>query len=252
MASIRDVALPLATMCTVVTPVGDGICDRCHRPPSPGFTRCWSCAQVESQLSEPCELIVPISLYAVGYQLHFQLRHYKDHEGEMAHDFLVRTAALLGYFLQLHEGCIATVAGGGWDLITSVPSSIEREGEHPLVTAINMVQSLRDTYEPLLGRGTADVGHNVASDDAYEPVRELNGERVLLIDDTFTSGARAQSAASALNKAGAVVVALVPIGRVITPGWSPQTKEYWERQLRLDFDFDVCCVGAHGPTSGDT
>jgi chromosome partitioning protein len=34
------------------------------------------------------------------------------------------------------------------------------------------------------------------------------GKRVLLVDDTFTSGARAQSAASALSNAGAEVVAI--------------------------------------------
>lgn len=47
MATVRDVALPLATICTPVPRAGDGICDRCHRPPNPTYTRCWSCEQVE-------------------------------------------------------------------------------------------------------------------------------------------------------------------------------------------------------------
>jgi hypothetical protein len=46
-------------------------------------------------------LIVPISLYEVGLQLHYQLKHYKDDGGtKMAWEFLVKTAALLGYFLK--------------------------------------------------------------------------------------------------------------------------------------------------------
>jgi hypothetical protein len=246
MATVRDVALPLATICTTVPRIADGICDRCHRPPNPPWTRCWSCEQVEGQVSTPCALIVPISLYEVGYQLHYQLKHYKDDNGsQMARDFLVKTAALLGYFLQKHDRCIAIAAGGGWDLITSVPSSIDRTGEHPLVTAIKLVPSLRDQYEPLLCRGSQALQHNVASDDGYEPLRQLKGERILLVDDTFTSGARAQSAASVLSNAGATVAAIVPIGRVISPEFNDQTAEYWKRQSRLVFDFDVCCVGDH-------
>jgi adenine/guanine phosphoribosyltransferase-like PRPP-binding protein len=188
-------------------------------------------------------LIVPISLYAVGYQLHFQLRQYKDSEdSQMAREFLVRTAALLGYFLQQHDGCIATAADGGWDVITSVPSSTDRPGEHPLAAAIKLVPSLREQYEPLLRRGSTPTHHNVASDDSYRPLRQLGGERVLLVDDTLTSGARAQSAASALNNAGGTVVAIVPVGRVIDPGYNPG---FWNNQSRLVFDFNVCCVGDH-------
>src|SRR5215831_1024219 len=114
MTTVREVALPLATICAPVPRVGDGICDRCHRPPNPPYTRCWSCEQVEGQVSRPCSLIVPISLYEVGLQLHYQLKHYKDDGGtKMAWEFLVKTAALLGYFLKQHGACISTAAGGG-------------------------------------------------------------------------------------------------------------------------------------------
>src|ERR1035441_6306250 len=116
MATVRDVALPLATICTTVPRIGEGVCDRCHGCPNPPFARCWSCDRVERQLSCPCELVVPISLYEVGYQLHYQLRNYKRGNDDLAREFLVKTAALLGYFLQLHGPCITEAAGGGWDV----------------------------------------------------------------------------------------------------------------------------------------
>jgi hypothetical protein len=125
MTTVREVALPLATICAPVPRVGDGICDHCHRPPNHPYTWCWSCEQVEGQVSRPCSLIVPISLYEVGLQLHYQLKHYKDDDGsKMAWDFLVKTAALLGYFLKQHGGCISTAAGGAWDIITSSANPI--------------------------------------------------------------------------------------------------------------------------------
>lgn len=185
MASVRDVALPLATICRTVPRSGEGVCARCHGCPNPGWSTCWSCDTVESQLSQPCGLIVPISLYQVGHQLHHQLRNYKAELSDMSRDFLIKTAAILGYFLQLHEQCIADAAGGPWDVITSVPSSTDREGEHPLVRAIKMLPDIRDSYEPLLERGTAEITHTVASDDGYRPLRALKGERILLIDDTL-------------------------------------------------------------------
>jgi len=245
MATVRDVALPLATMCTKVPAVGDDVCDRCHGCPHAGYHRCWSCRHVEGQLALPCELVVPISLSTVHGQLHYQLRSYKGPRADMSWDFLVKTAALLGHFLQVHGACVSAAAGGGWDIISSVPSSADRAGEHPLITAINLVRPLRDQHETLLGRGNAPITHTVASDQGYRPLRRLDGERVLLVDDTFTSGARAQSAASALNIAGATVVAIVPIGRVISPDWSDQHASYWQRQSKLAYDFDKCCVGNH-------
>jgi hypothetical protein len=69
-------------------------------------------------------LVVPISLYEVGLQLHYQLKHYKDDDSsERTRDFIIKTAAMLGYFLQRHNGCIAAAADGAWDIITSVPPS---------------------------------------------------------------------------------------------------------------------------------
>jgi len=246
MATIRDVALPLATICTPVPRTGEDVCDRCHRLPNPPWSRCWSCTRLDEQVLRPCELVVPISLYEVGLQLHHQLKHYKDvNGGGTARGLLRQTAALLGYFLLEHADCIAAAAEGRWDIVTSVPSSAERAGEHPLETAIKLVPGPREQFEPLLRRGNGTLGHNLASDAGYEPLRELHGERVLLVDDTFTSGARAQSAASALNNAGATVAAIVPIGRVIDPGYGERTAAYWKRQSLQKFDFGVCCVGDH-------
>lgn len=245
MASVRDYALPLASICRAVPIACTGICDRCHGCPSPGWSSCWSCARIEQQLSAPCQLVVPISLYEVGHQLHHQLRSYKATPSDMSWNFLVKTAAILGYFLQLHSACIAAAAGGPWELITSVPSSSGREGEHPLMRAIKLLPDIRDQYEVLLERGEGEIAHTVASDEGFKAFRRLDGERVLLIDDTFTSGARAQSAASALNNAGATVAAILPIGRVITPSFGPHVEAYWKKQGVSVFDFNACCIGDH-------
>jgi hypothetical protein len=45
----------------------------------------------------------------------------------------------------------------------------------------------------------------------------VRGARALLLDDTYVSGSRAQSAAAALRLAGAGAVVITPLGRVLRP-----------------------------------
>lgn len=242
MTTVADIAEPLADICVPVPYAGEGVCERCHNRPNPGFRICYSCDDVDRQVSRPCELIVPVSLYEIPSQLHHYLRHYKSGRLPQRDDeFSLKVISLLCHFIGRHRRCIEMEAGGGWDLITTVPSTSGRYGEHPLVSALRRVPRIFSTYERLLEPGPVKVGHRVASDRGFVPVRALSSRRVLLVDDTFTSGARAQSAASALNLAGAVVVAIVPVGRVIDPSWEP-TREWWEHQKRQRYNFGSCCL----------
>lgn len=74
----------------------------------------------------------------------------------------------------------------------------------------------------------------------------MGGRHVLLLDDTFTTGAALQSAASALAVAGAQVVAAVVVGRVINPEFSAQAGELWRSAAATPFDFERCCLCSLG------
>ena len=242
MATVADFAEPLASICVPVPYIGSGTCDRCHGRPGEGYSRCYSCAQNDWQLSAPCSTIVPVSLYEIPSQLHHFLRHYKS--GAMpaqASQFSLNVVAVLCHFLSKHRLCIAYSAGGDWDLITTVPSTGGRVGEHPLVRALRMVPAYFREYEQLLAAGAAKITHNSARDDGFKVMRDVRGARILIVDDTFTSGARAQSAASALNLAGATVTAIIPVGRVVNPRWEG-TQQWWDTQRRQRFSFDTCCL----------
>ena len=91
-------------------------------------------------------------------------------------------------------------------------------------------------------RGTGTMAHNHASDTGFVVLPDVRGARVLVVDDTFTTGARAQSAASALQLAGARVIAVVPIGRVIDPRHGEEVSAYWTSRSRERFDFGRCCL----------
>jgi hypothetical protein len=56
--------------------------------------------------------------------------------------------------------------------------------------------------------------------------------RILLLDDTYVSGARAQSAVSALREAGASRILIVPVGRVIRPDTLAEHAAFLSRSRR--------------------
>ncbi len=74
-------------------------------------------------------------------------------------------------------------------------------------------------YERLLKRSAGNVNARTFDRHKYEPTRPLAGASVLLIDDTWTTGANAQSAAAALKRAGAGPVGAVVIGRHLNREW---------------------------------
>lgn len=155
-------------------------------------------------------------------------------------------AAMVALFLRHHEHCL-TSPGGEFTLATTVPSTRTRPdhaspaADHPLTHVVGMVRRLRDLHQPVLRRGTGRVDHLQASDTAFTAVRPLHRERILLIDDTFTSGARMQSAASALTLAGAKTVTALAIGRIIGPDFNDNCRAIWERANNTPFTFDRCC-----------
>ncbi|MBA2384454.1 MAG: hypothetical protein H0V68_07315, partial [Actinobacteria bacterium] len=192
-------------------------------------------------MTHPLRLVVPVSLTRTDMeaQLHNVLRDYKyadDQAVRQRHRHHV--AALLLRFLVAHRACIESAAGATFELITVVPSKRGRAGAHPLEQAIDLAPDLREIHERLLDPGPGAVGRNAPTDDAFVAKARASGRRVLLIDDTFTSGAKVQSAASALTLGGATVVAGLVLGRVIdvsSPDY-PEPAELWRRQSRVPFD----------------
>jgi predicted amidophosphoribosyltransferase len=241
--SVADFTDPYVKTLTPPPLCGEGVCDICHGSPNAGFSRCYSCHQTTQQVSRPLSLVVPISLYEIPGQLHHVLRNYKDgYDDAQRYELQLRVAALLLRFLSEHGEHVARTAGEPWEIITSVPSTVPRAGGHPLESTIGLARQLMEQYEPLLERHDGVLGHNQASDTAYRVTGDVAGANVLLVDDTFTSGARIQSAASALSLAGAKVIAAVPIGRVINPDYNESTREFWDAVRRRPFTFDLCCL----------
>lgn len=240
----EEVTDPLQGALVPVPPVGIGVCRFCHGAPGAGYAQCASCHRTSSEVSHPVKVIVPISLYEIPSQLHTVLRNYKDLSPGPARDPLVlQVAGLIGRFLRDHRQCIVRTTGVDFDAIVAVPSSGSREGTHPLETAIGRLAAYRPILTTLLERGSIAIDESRHADDhAFEPTSAAGGRRVLIVDDSLVTGARVQSAASALKRGGADVVAALVVGRVINPRFRHETQELWNRAHASDFDFAGCCL----------
>jgi adenine/guanine phosphoribosyltransferase-like PRPP-binding protein len=94
------------------------------------------------------------------------------------------------------------------------------------------------------------VSLHAFSAERFAATRSLSGEPVLLLDDTWTTGASAQSAAATLKKAGSGPIAAVVIGRHLNRDWGDNDRRL--RALGGRFDWSRCpyCVDVTAASTG--
>jgi adenine/guanine phosphoribosyltransferase-like PRPP-binding protein len=95
---------------------------------------------------------------------------------------------------------------------------------------------------PILNGLTRTEGvlrHNLPNRDGFAVSSALSGSRVLIIDDVYTSGARAQSAAFALRSAGVTVAALCVLGRRYNAGYNEDSRVVLADQESRPFSWSV-------------
>ena len=217
---------------------GPEVCETCFNF-TDGYPRCYACAHGESWL----DAVAPISYSVAHEQLHHALASYKRLSSEPARRLRAELAALLWRHLAGHEGCVTRAAGvEAFELVSTVPSSAcERDDQHPLQHMAGMlVAPTRDRYERLLECSGIEVPPRQFHREKFRARRSLQGETVLLIDDTWTTGASAQSAAAALKSAGAGAVAVVVIGRHLNREWHENDRRL--RALPTTFDWSRCAL----------
>jgi predicted amidophosphoribosyltransferase len=240
MATVRELSAPYAHF--MLSPrSGPDVCDVCFNL-TEGYGLCWACAHGGRFL----DAVAPISYSIGGGRLHQALATYKRSAGRETGRLVAELAAVLWRHLETHESCLARAAGvAAFDLVTTVPSSDRRrDGAHPLHRLVGHgVGPARERHVRLLRRTAADVRIHAFCADRYETTTALDGDAVLLIDDMWTTGANAQSAAAALKAAGSGPVAALVIGRHLNPEWRHNRERI--RSFERPFDWERCAA-CHG------
>jgi hypothetical protein len=210
-----------------------------------GYPWCWSCRQARSTPGL-ADLVVPLTYAIQGTQSATVLRHYKDNPTlsvRAQHARIVNRLLYLG--IMLHEQCIEQKVGRPVTLRLAVPSLRGRPGTHPFIATARTMRAVNDAPQ-LVPTAGADHDRTVSANQfALGPDVSLRGHHILILDDTWTTGANAQSAALTVRHAGAEAVSVVVVGRWLVPGFA-NNAEFIRRRLRGDYDPHLCPV-----TGGD-
>jgi hypothetical protein len=189
-------------------------CEVCRGPVRPGFARCYQCGR-HDRLGHGllADAVVPISYAVKGTAFADDLWRYKCARAPAA-SAQASVLALLLAFLADHGACVWRDAGmPPPGCLAVVPTGSGRRDPHPLLRLVHPL--LRLPICPLAirpGRQGRDL-----DPDRFRTGQIAAAASVLLLDDTWVSGASAQSAAAALKQAGARHVAVVVVGRHVNP-----------------------------------
>jgi len=239
--SIRDWRLRQRTngLQSILVPIphsADDVCPTCRSWRHPRWSHCSNCLEAESELSHVCGQVIPISLYRKPSALRDALTSYKSTPQSAAHQHLQLLRSILRrYMLENRRNLKGHL--GGYTVACQVPSSNPRFAAHPMRGVIGDGQVLGAPLEGLLERASGPLGHRRMSDSAFRTTKEVSQHRVLLVDDVFTTGASAQSAASALTLSGATVVGILVIARRVDPEFNQTAQDVWDRQADIPYSF---------------
>lgn len=212
-------------------------CTVCRGPAGAGYARCVQCdrhAGLGGRLL--ADAVVPVSYAVRGGPLTSALWRYKSARGA---DPAAGTAllALLLVFLHDHGGCVWR--DGLPDRLAVVPSGYGRTAPHPLLGLVTPYVRL-----PLAGLALRPGAQGRDLDTGrFTAGAAARGAHVLLLDDTWVSGASAQSAAAALKLAGAVRVTAVVLGRFVN-GADPGVAAFAARVANATYDPAKCAICA--------
>ncbi len=215
------------------------MCLVCCGPSLAGRRVCFACRWVGLRLDLPLAPVLPVRLCPLPSPLYAVLMGYKEAPvAEARHRFAPMVCQLFDDFLADHAPCVTAAAGGPVELALPVPSTARPHGA-PLEGLEGLARAVRTRLPPacwspgLLVRTRAPVGHMRPDAGAFEVPAAVqgavDGRCAVLLDDPYGSGARAQSAAAALRRAGARGVVIVALGRVLRPDRVPAHAAFLRR-----------------------
>ncbi|HUC57150.1 MAG TPA: hypothetical protein VMA95_07100 [Streptosporangiaceae bacterium] len=193
-------------------------CSRCAIPVY-HYEHCLTC-QRTTRRADLADQVAMLTYAVAGERSGDLLKGYKEPEPDAGHLATVRELVQLA--LHLHANCAGLLAGSPLSHWAAVPSLPRKPGEHALreIVAgsapgaeVRLIAAEKARRPRTIGAGHFEA-HSAVPADGH----------VLLLDDTWTTGGHAESAALALKKAGARRVSLLVVARWIKPdfgdnGW---------------------------------
>ncbi|PXX01534.1 ComF family protein [Mycolicibacterium moriokaense] len=218
-------------------------CGVCATPVN-GYGLCWPCRDRRC-IEGLADLVVPLAYAVDGTESAAGLRNFKNHPRQCERErcgSIVREALRLG--TSLHEQCVGVAVGQPVSARVVIPSLTSRLGVHPMTSIAESLGLMSDVaLRPALDARC----DRVVDPEKFTIHGAVKGRHVLVIDDVWTTGSNAQSAALSIRRAGAAAVSIMVIARWLSPH-HPLTAKFIRERLQQHYDPLVCPVtGDHCP-----
>lgn len=205
------------------------ICSYCGGLQSGGYSLCYSCQQHVNRAahyhdSVVADRVVLLSAAYPGLQFHSDIFNYKNEHlsASQRNQSLRRLQALTWAFTRYHVDCLITTSHLPPTAYTTVPSgTVEaRRGSHP----VNKVSAyLPDSLHSVGIRRTTSIGRTMDPTSldliSRDDIAHIAQKHVIVFDDTWTSGAKAQGVAVFLRMRGASEVTIICCARYYSATW---------------------------------
>jgi hypothetical protein len=232
-------AVPLGSLRNVVRELSR-TCRMCTTPVD-GYELCWRCRD-HQRTSGLADLVAPLAYAIDGTKSAAVVRNYKDHPLRCERE---RCGSIVGEVLRLgmtlHKRCVNAVVGQSVFACVVVPSLTSRLGIHPMMS---IAESLGLVGDVVLRPALDARCDRVVDAEKFVAGGAVTGRHILVLDDVWTTGSNAQSAALALRRAGAAAVSIVVIARWLNPR-HPLSPRFIREHLRDHYNPLVC------PITGD-
>ncbi len=215
-------------------------CGVCATPVG-GYPLCWRCRD-HQRIEGLADLVAPLGYAVDGSESAAVLRNFKNHAQRRERE---RCASIVREVLRLavsrHEGCISAVVGQPVSARVVIPSLTSRIGIHPMLAIAESLGLMSDVaLRPALNARC----DRVVDGEKFTVDGTVTGRHILVLDDVWTTGSNAQSAAVTLRRAGATAVSVMVIGRWLSPH-HPLTARFIREGLRDDDNSSLCPVTGH-------
>ena len=217
----------------------DRVCTTCRAPVSPGYERCRPCTTAPEQAVPACAGFV---IYAIkDAQSGTDMHRYKSTPPSVSAIVAARGMVRRAFD---HLDCLERITGRAVDTLAVVPSRSHYQAGKPS-TLQSLVESQAPINLPLCSlTPSSSTPHKdrVVKPDVF--VVKGNGEHVLVIDDTWVSGASIMSAVWSLHQAGSPTVSTLCLARWLDPGFSatqPFITQMDQAQAWVTLPDKKCC-----------
>ena len=197
------------------------LCPECGGIKGPGFDTCYGCSRIHmcAEIMNAEHLLadrIAFGVYAPEprSQTLKMMYGYKD-ERPASPDYRKLVRAILALGIVGHEDCLDETASGqavAWAMVPSTPQSPRYGKPHPFHEIASSVMG--DLPEVKITAKEGEKRQFNPKRFSIESTPELNGN-VILLDDSWVTGANVQSVSACLKTAGAEQVSIFCVSRII-------------------------------------